>query len=68
MDDKFGLIIGLLVGLFAMIRYRQLAKMANKGSSGPIPKEWMVFITRAGFLILGFIFFIVSLIKLIALL
>lgn len=62
-------ILSLLVGLFLIIRFRTLGESnysPDKEFKDLLPKKWSVLILQVVTLIVGLVFFIVSLYKLLA--
>jgi len=69
MENSFELFIILFLGLLSVIKFKQLGKFTHnqaKGSPSLVPEGWKVLILQAMFLIVGLIFVIVSLLKLIS--
>jgi len=70
MEDNFGLFITLFLGLFGVIKFRELGRfvhMQGKGIFSLMPDKWDILFLQGMFLIVGSLFFIVSLGKLIPL-
>lgn len=68
MEDSFGWFGILFIGVFSIIRFRQLADFTHKQSKGmtaPIPDKWDIVFLQIGYLVVGFVFVIVSFIKLV---
>lgn len=68
MENNIGYIFTLLLGLFSIIKYKDLSKFMNSQAKGIpflIPKKWDILFMQVMILIVGSIFFIVSLLKLI---
>lgn len=67
MENSFGFLVTLLLGLFAIIKHKDLGKFMYKQAQGTpllIPKKWYILNMQILFLVVGIIFFTVSLLKL----
>ena len=69
-NDGNGYFFGLLAGLFLIIKFRQLGEFAYKDwDNKPVPasEKWALLIQQIVTLIVGLVFFVVSLLKLLPL-
>lgn len=67
MENNFGYIIALLLGLFCIIRFKELGKSTYKrvkSMPSMIPDKWRMLYWQISYLIVGSSFFILSLLKL----
>lgn len=68
MENKFGYIISLLFGILLIVKFKQLGDFSykqNKNLPSVIPDKWSHIITRSLVLVVGIIFIIISIVKLI---